>query len=68
MEESGNFPDLPIVLFGHSWGGYSVCSVLTYHPEIKAVIACSGFNSSPDLFESEGKKQAGAGIYLMPPL
>ena len=67
VEESGNFPDLPIVLFGHSWGGYSVCSVLTYHPEIKAVIACSGFNSSPDLFESEGKKQAGAGIYLMLP-
>lgn len=67
VEESGNFPDLPIVLFGHSWGGYSVCSVLTYHPEVKAVIACSGFNASAGLFESEGKKQAGAGIYLMMP-
>ena len=67
VEESGNFPDLPIVLFGHSWGGYSVCSVLTYHPEVKAVIACSGFNSSSDMFEAEGKKQAGNGIYLMLP-
>ena len=67
IEESGNFPNLPIALFGHSWGGYSVCSVLTYHPEVKAVIACSGFNSSSDLFESEGKKQAGGGIYLMLP-
>ena len=67
VEGSGNFPNLPIVLFGHSWGGYSVCSVLTYHPEVKAVIACSGFNASSDLFESEGKKQAGAGIYLMLP-
>ncbi len=67
LEESGNFPDLPIALFGHSWGGYSVCSVLTYHPEVKAVIACSGFNSSSDMFESEGKKQAGNGIYLMMP-
>lgn len=67
VEESGNFPDLPILLFGHSWGGYSVCSVLTYHPEVKAVIACSGFNSSSDMFEAEGKKQAGAGIYLMLP-
>ena len=67
VEESGNFPDLPIVLFGHSWGGYSVCSVLTYHPEVKAVIACSGFNSSSDMFEAEGKKQAGNGIYLILP-
>ena len=67
VEESGTFPDLPIVLFGHSWGGYSVCSVLTYHPEVKAVIACSGFNRSSDLFEAEGKKQAGNGIYAMLP-
>ena len=67
VEESGNFPNLPIVLFGHSWGGYSVCSVLTYHPEVKAVIACSGFNASSDLFEAEGKRQIGDGIYLMLP-
>ena len=67
VEESGNFPNLPIALFGHSWGGYSVCSVLTYHPEVKAVIACSGFNASASLFEAEGKKQAGNGIYLMLP-
>ena len=67
VEESGEFPDLPIALFGHSWGGYSVCSVLTYHPEVKTVIACSGFNSSVNLFQSEGKKQIGDGIYLMLP-
>lgn len=67
VEKSGNFPDLPIFLFGHSWGGYSVCSVLTYHPEVKAVIACSGVNSSAEMFEAEGKRQAGAGIYLMMP-
>ena len=57
VEESGNFPELPIMLFGHSWGGYSVCSVLSLHPEVKAVIACSGFNSSPDMFEAEGRRR-----------
>lgn len=67
VEESENFPDLPIALFGHSWGGYSVCSVLTYHPEIKAVVECSGFNTSSDMFEAEGKKQAGNSIYMMMP-
>ena len=67
VEDSGNFPDLPIVLFGHSWGGYSVCSVLTYHPEVRAVIECSGCNRSSDLFEAGGKEEAGGLIYTMMP-
>lgn len=65
--ENPEFPDLPIALFGHSWGGYSVCNVLLYHPEIRAVVACAGFNSSSDMLEYEGQKQAGAGIWLMLP-
>lgn len=67
VEENPDIPDLPIVLFGHSWGGYSVCSVLNYHPEVSAVIECSGFNRSSDMFESGGKSQAGDAIYLMTP-
>ena len=67
VEESNEIPNLPIVLFGHSWGGYCVSSVLTYHPEIKAVIECSGFNRSSDMFESGGKSQAGDVIYTMTP-
>ncbi|WP_024469696.1 alpha/beta hydrolase family protein [Treponema pedis] len=67
LEKSGKFPALPISLFGHSWGGYSVCSVLTYHPEIKAVIEISGCNRSSDLFEASGKREAGKIIYTMMP-
>lgn len=67
VKQNEDFAGLPIVLFGHSWGGYSVCSVLTYHPDVKAVISCSGFNRSSDMFESEGKKMVGDGIYLMLP-
>jgi len=67
VEANDDIPDLPIVLFGHSWGAYSVCSVLTYHPEVKAVIECSGFNRSSDMFESGGKSQAGSVIYTMTP-
>ena len=61
------YPELPVVLFGHSWGGYSIMSVLKYHPEVKAAAECSGFVSSLDMFESEGKKQAGIAIYAMLP-
>lgn len=67
VEESGNFPELPIVLFGHSWGAYSACSVLSRHPEVRTVIACSGFNSSPDMFKAEGRNEAGDGIALFMP-
>ena len=67
VEESADIPDLPIVLFGHSWGAYSVSAVLTYHPEVKAVIECSGFDRSSDMFESGGKSQAGSLIYAMTP-
>ncbi len=67
VESSNDIPDLPIVLFGHSWGGYCVSAVLSYHPEVKAVIECSGFNSSSDMFESGGKSQAGSVIYTMTP-
>ena len=67
VESCDDLSDLPIVLFGHSWGGYCVSAVLKYHPEVKAVVECSGFNSSPDMFESGGKNQAGSIIYAMRP-
>ncbi len=67
VKQNDDYNHLPIVLFGHSWGGYSVSSVLTYHPDVKAVIECAGFNSSSDVFEAEGKKVAGDGIYAMMP-
>ncbi|MCR4739791.1 MAG: alpha/beta fold hydrolase [Lachnospiraceae bacterium] len=67
VESEKSIPDLPIVLFGHSWGGYCVSAVLNYHPEVKAVIECSGFNGSSDMFESGGKSEAGGLIYTMTP-
>lgn len=67
VEENNDFPDLPICLFGHSWGAFSASNVLTFHPEVKAVVEVSGWNRASDMFESEGKRQAGAFIYLMMP-
>ena len=67
VEADDELSGLPVVLFGHSWGAYSACSVLNYHPEVKAVVECSGFNSSSDMFESGGKSQAGDLIYTMTP-
>lgn len=68
VENSGDFPVLPIGLFGHSWGGYSVSNVLTYHPEIEAVIECSGPNSSSDLVEGGGTKVIGPVVKVLMPV
>lgn len=59
--------DLPIMLFGHSWGGYSVANVLTYHPEVKAVVSFSGFNRSSDLLLSQGEAIVGPAVHLLMP-
>lgn len=36
---------LPILLYGHSWGGYCVFAAMKKHPEIKKVVSRSGFLS-----------------------
>ena len=54
VEKSEKFAGLPIFLFGHSWGGYSVTSVLNEHPEVTGVCSVSGFNKSLDLIQAQG--------------
>ena len=49
----------PVVLFGHSWGAYSVCNALKDNPKVKAVVALSGFNNSADLIRIRGEGYGG---------
>ena len=51
--------DLPIMLFGHSWGGYAVCSVLEFHPDVCAVINVSGFDSSAVMLAQAARPHLG---------
>ena len=53
------FAGLPVMLFGHSWGGYAAASVLQYHPDVKAVASVAGMNCSADLMRVYGKEAAG---------
>ena len=67
VENSGNFPKLPVLLFGHSWGGYSVSSVAAFHPEVRAIAEVAGFNNSTGMFEAGGKKVAGFAVKFFLP-
>lgn len=62
IKQSDEYKDLPVVLFGHSWGGYSVGSVLNCHPDVRAAVIVAGFNRSADLFEQQGESMIGFGI------
>lgn len=61
------FYHLPIMLLGHSWGGYSVTNVLKYHPDVAAVASFSGFDKSSDLLYSQGYEMAGDAVELIMP-
>ena len=61
------YQNLPVALFGHSWGGYSVGNVLNMHPDIKAAVIIAGFNESEDLLEYQGQQMAGEGANILTP-
>ena len=67
VKQAEEYKNLPIVLYGHSWGGYSAGSVLNCHPDIKAAALVSGFDRSADLCEQQGEAMAGVGIKLFMP-
>lgn len=67
IQTQEDFRDLPIMLFGHSWGGYAVANVLNYHPEVKAVVSICGFNRAADLLEARGCEILGPAAKLLVP-
>ena len=67
VKAEADFAGLPILLWSHSWGGYSVGSVLALHPDVKAAVIVAGFNASIDMLECEGHNIAGIAIRVLLP-
>ena len=61
--------DLPLVLCGHSWGGYSVCNVsaIVKDTEIKGIVAFSPFNSMNKLIRDNAKLQTKLNLSIFSP-
>ena len=67
LQKIDEVKDLPVMLWGHSWGGYCVGAVLNYHPEVKAIASIAGFNRSGDLIKAQGQQMVGGIIDFMMP-
>lgn len=61
------FDSLPIMLFGHSWGGYAVANILHYDYEIAGVATVSGANSPMEMIVEQGQGMMGGFIYTQYP-
>lgn len=61
------YTGLPIMLMGHSWGGYCVGNILNFHPDVKAVVSVSGFDSSVALLRQYSEVHMGKAVSLLIP-
>lgn len=61
------YKGLPIVLMGHSWGAFCVSNILNFHPDVKAVVAVSGFDTSAALLEQYAEVNMGKAVTLLMP-
>ena len=64
IQSNDSLKDLPIMLYGHSWGGYAVTAVLNDVDNISAVASLSGFNSPMGLFDEQAHRIMGALAYV----
>lgn len=61
------FAGLPVLLYGHSWGGYAVANALHLDHEIAGVVSLSGANSAMDILVEQGGRMLGGFIHTQVP-
>lgn len=67
MENSPEYGSLPIYLYGHSWSGFGVASVLNYGHKPAAVVSAAGFDRERSIIRFQAVKMCGKiGVLSMP--
>ena len=52
--------DVPIMLYGHSWGGFAVTAVLNFDHDIRAVVSLAGFAEPMAMLHEGARLMIGA--------
>lgn len=58
---------LPLLLYGHSWGGFAVTAVNNYPHRVKAVVSVAGFEENSNVLKQQGRAMVGDIISLFMP-
>ncbi len=64
IEQDSRFAELPVLLYGHSWGGYAVTAILNYDHDIAASVSVAGFNKPMDMILEWTKDMMGGFAYV----
>lgn len=64
IEQEVRFKDLPVLLYGHSWGGYAVTAVLKYNHNIAASVSVAGFNKPMQMIVEWARGMMGGFAYV----
>lgn len=67
VRETGLNNSLPIVLWGHSWGGYGVAAALDLVPDVRACVTMSGYNAPVEIICEWSEKTIGPIAILQRP-
>jgi pimeloyl-ACP methyl ester carboxylesterase len=64
IESDNSLNDLPVMLYGHSWGGYAVAAVLNNDHDIAAAASIAGFNAPMEILFEQAKEMMGSIAYV----
>ncbi|MCM1298308.1 MAG: lysophospholipase, partial [[Eubacterium] siraeum] len=64
IEQEERFKDLPILLYGHSWGGYAVTAIFNYDHRIAASASVAGFNKPMQMIVEWARGMMGGFAYV----
>ncbi len=69
LNETEKFADLPLILIGHSWGGFAVSAVSQLNPdmEIDGIVTLAGFWRNINVIEDIAKPYVGNAIKILAP-
>lgn len=67
IESSNDYQNIPVVLFGHSLGGYASAAVLQYGHNVKAAIIASGFDTPKEQWTYSIERYTDVFHYLLKP-
>lgn len=63
VESRSDLQSLPVLLFGHSWGGYATAEILSYDHDIAASVSVSGYDTPLGLMTETAYGYCGPVVY-----